>query len=99
MTNTSGLSPQQLSVFRNLEEITGTRYIGYNLENKWDFPLLNECICNGCKFKLFSHAGYLYIEAWPQEWMNLSVFDNLKVIRGRMLYKWVALELFQLYMW
>uniref|UniRef100_A0A674MV23 Receptor protein-tyrosine kinase n=1 Tax=Takifugu rubripes TaxID=31033 RepID=A0A674MV23_TAKRU len=78
VTNASGLSPQQLSVFRNLEEITGTH-----------FPLLNECICNGCKFKLFSHAGYLYIEAWPQEWMNLSVFDNLKVIRGRMLYKGV----------
>eukprot|EP00066_Takifugu_rubripes_P012169 XP_011601435.1 PREDICTED: receptor tyrosine-protein kinase erbB-2 isoform X2 [Takifugu rubripes] len=55
VTNASGLSPQQLSVFRNLEEIT----------------------------------GYLYIEAWPQEWMNLSVFDNLKVIRGRMLYKGV----------
>uniref|UniRef100_H3C5X0 Receptor protein-tyrosine kinase n=1 Tax=Tetraodon nigroviridis TaxID=99883 RepID=H3C5X0_TETNG len=55
VTNASGLSPEQLSVFRNLEEIT----------------------------------GYLYIEAWPQEWMNLNVFDNLKVIRGRMLYKGV----------
>lgn len=33
-------------------------------------------------------AGYLYIEAWPEEWSNLSVFKNLRVIRGRMLYKW-----------
>uniref|UniRef100_A0AAQ4Q111 Receptor protein-tyrosine kinase n=1 Tax=Gasterosteus aculeatus aculeatus TaxID=481459 RepID=A0AAQ4Q111_GASAC len=32
---------------------------------------------------------YLYIEAWPEEWSNLSVFENLKVIRGRMLYKGV----------
>ncbi|KAF0025406.1 hypothetical protein F2P81_022287 [Scophthalmus maximus] len=32
---------------------------------------------------------YLYVEAWPEEWTDLSVFENLKVIRGRMLYKGV----------
>uniref|UniRef100_A0A674DML3 Receptor protein-tyrosine kinase n=1 Tax=Salmo trutta TaxID=8032 RepID=A0A674DML3_SALTR len=32
---------------------------------------------------------YLYIDAWPANWTNLSVFENLKVIRGRMLYKGV----------
>uniref|UniRef100_A0A4W6CKX9 Receptor protein-tyrosine kinase n=1 Tax=Lates calcarifer TaxID=8187 RepID=A0A4W6CKX9_LATCA len=32
---------------------------------------------------------YLYIDAWPEEWTDLSVFENLKVIRGRMLYKGV----------
>ncbi|XP_029933786.1 receptor tyrosine-protein kinase erbB-2 [Myripristis murdjan] len=55
MTNTSGLTLEQLSAFKNLEEIT----------------------------------GYLYIDAWPENWTDLSVFENLKVIRGRMLYKGV----------
>uniref|UniRef100_A0A8C6SW58 Receptor protein-tyrosine kinase n=1 Tax=Neogobius melanostomus TaxID=47308 RepID=A0A8C6SW58_9GOBI len=32
-------------------------------------------------------TGYLYIDAWPKNWTDLSVFENLKVIRGRMLYK------------
>uniref|UniRef100_A0A8C9ZWW9 Receptor protein-tyrosine kinase n=1 Tax=Sander lucioperca TaxID=283035 RepID=A0A8C9ZWW9_SANLU len=41
------------------------------------------------KFDLICLAGYLYIDAWPEEWTNLSVFENLKVIRGRMLYKGV----------
>uniref|UniRef100_A0A6Q2X9S2 Receptor protein-tyrosine kinase n=1 Tax=Esox lucius TaxID=8010 RepID=A0A6Q2X9S2_ESOLU len=31
-------------------------------------------------------TGYLYIDAWPANWTNLGVFENLKVIRGRMLY-------------
>uniref|UniRef100_A0A669F3M5 Receptor protein-tyrosine kinase n=1 Tax=Oreochromis niloticus TaxID=8128 RepID=A0A669F3M5_ORENI len=53
--NTSGLTLEQLSAFRTLEEIT----------------------------------GYLYIDAWPEQWTNLSVFENLKVIRGTMLYKGV----------
>ncbi|XP_014856053.1 PREDICTED: receptor tyrosine-protein kinase erbB-2 isoform X1 [Poecilia mexicana] len=52
VTNSSGLTLEQLKGFRKLEEI----------------------------------AGYLYIDAWPAEWSNLSVFENLKVIRGRMLY-------------
>uniref|UniRef100_A0A665WX88 Receptor protein-tyrosine kinase n=1 Tax=Echeneis naucrates TaxID=173247 RepID=A0A665WX88_ECHNA len=33
--------------------------------------------------------SYLYVDAWPEEWTDLSVFENLKVIRGRMLYKGV----------
>ncbi|XP_034415095.1 receptor tyrosine-protein kinase erbB-2 isoform X1 [Cyclopterus lumpus] len=53
--NTSGLTIEQLSSFKKLEELT----------------------------------GYLYIDAWPEEWTNLSVFESLKVIRGRMLYKGV----------
>ncbi|KAG5262466.1 hypothetical protein AALO_G00275430 [Alosa alosa] len=32
-------------------------------------------------------TGYLYIEDWPANMQNLSVFENLKLIRGRMLYK------------
>ncbi|KAM6951013.1 receptor tyrosine-protein kinase erbB-2 [Aplochiton taeniatus] len=55
LTNTSGLTLEQLSAFKNLEEIT----------------------------------GYLYIDAWPANWTDLSVFENLKIIRGRMLYKGV----------
>ncbi|KAM7370854.1 hypothetical protein PAMP_010368 [Pampus punctatissimus] len=55
VTNTSGLTLEQLTAFMNLEEIT----------------------------------GYLYIDAWPEDWNDLSVFENLKVIRGRMLYKGV----------
>uniref|UniRef100_A0A8C7YVI1 Receptor protein-tyrosine kinase n=1 Tax=Oryzias sinensis TaxID=183150 RepID=A0A8C7YVI1_9TELE len=31
-------------------------------------------------------SGYLYIDAWPEELSNLNVFENLRVIRGRMLY-------------
>ncbi|KAK5850824.1 hypothetical protein PBY51_001667 [Eleginops maclovinus] len=54
-SNTSGLTLEQLSSFKSLEEIT----------------------------------GYLYIDAWPEEWTDLNVFENLKVIRGRMLYKGV----------
>ncbi|CAL8284431.1 unnamed protein product [Merluccius merluccius] len=34
-------------------------------------------------------TGYLYIEAWPENWSDLGVFDNLQVIRGRMLFKGV----------
>lgn len=34
-------------------------------------------------------TGYLYIEDWPVDMENLSVFENLKLIRGRMLYKGV----------
>uniref|UniRef100_W5JY52 Receptor protein-tyrosine kinase n=1 Tax=Astyanax mexicanus TaxID=7994 RepID=W5JY52_ASTMX len=54
-SNLSSLQPDDLEVFRTLEEIT----------------------------------GYLYIDAWPQNWTDLGVFENLKVIRGRMLYKGV----------
>ncbi|XP_015231477.1 PREDICTED: receptor tyrosine-protein kinase erbB-2 [Cyprinodon variegatus] len=36
--------------------------------------------------KLEEITGYLYIDAWPKEWTSLSVFENLKVVRGRMLY-------------
>uniref|UniRef100_UPI00398E470B receptor tyrosine-protein kinase erbB-2-like n=1 Tax=Pristiophorus japonicus TaxID=55135 RepID=UPI00398E470B len=31
-------------------------------------------------------TGYLYIEAWPQNFTDLKVFENLAVIRGRVLY-------------
>uniref|UniRef100_A0A8C2HKY7 Receptor protein-tyrosine kinase n=1 Tax=Cyprinus carpio TaxID=7962 RepID=A0A8C2HKY7_CYPCA len=34
-------------------------------------------------------TGYLYIDAWPDNLLDLSVFENLKIIRGRMLYKGV----------
>uniref|UniRef100_A0A8C1W8N1 Receptor protein-tyrosine kinase n=1 Tax=Cyprinus carpio TaxID=7962 RepID=A0A8C1W8N1_CYPCA len=34
-------------------------------------------------------TGYLYIDAWPDNLPDLSVFENLKIIRGRMLYKGV----------
>uniref|UniRef100_A0A8C1A232 Receptor protein-tyrosine kinase n=1 Tax=Cyprinus carpio carpio TaxID=630221 RepID=A0A8C1A232_CYPCA len=34
-------------------------------------------------------TGYLYIDAWPDYLLDLNVFENLKVIRGRMLYKGV----------
>uniref|UniRef100_A0AAR2LA22 Receptor protein-tyrosine kinase n=1 Tax=Pygocentrus nattereri TaxID=42514 RepID=A0AAR2LA22_PYGNA len=34
-------------------------------------------------------TGYLYIDAWPENSGDLGVFENLKVIRGRMLYKGV----------
>uniref|UniRef100_A0A8C5QWE2 Receptor protein-tyrosine kinase n=1 Tax=Leptobrachium leishanense TaxID=445787 RepID=A0A8C5QWE2_9ANUR len=30
-------------------------------------------------------TGYMYIESWPEELHNLSVFENLNVIRGRIL--------------
>lgn len=32
-------------------------------------------------------AGYLYISAWPDSLSNLSVFQNLRVIRGRVLHE------------
>ncbi|XP_048868800.1 receptor tyrosine-protein kinase erbB-2 [Brienomyrus brachyistius] len=32
-------------------------------------------------------TGYLYIEAWPNGWVDLSIFEKLEVIRGRMLYR------------
>uniref|UniRef100_A0A673MB01 Receptor protein-tyrosine kinase n=1 Tax=Sinocyclocheilus rhinocerous TaxID=307959 RepID=A0A673MB01_9TELE len=34
-------------------------------------------------------TGYLYIDAWRDYSFDLNVFENLKVIRGRMLYKGV----------
>uniref|UniRef100_A0A3B4GPV7 Receptor protein-tyrosine kinase n=1 Tax=Pundamilia nyererei TaxID=303518 RepID=A0A3B4GPV7_9CICH len=46
-----------------------------------------ECFHHLCV--IFKLAGYLYIDAWPEQWTNLSVFENLKVIRGTMLYKGV----------
>ncbi|KAM8945846.1 receptor tyrosine-protein kinase erbB-2 [Pelodytes ibericus] len=30
-------------------------------------------------------TGFLYIESWPEEANSLSVFENLRVVRGRML--------------
>ncbi|KAM6897725.1 receptor tyrosine-protein kinase erbB-2 [Xenentodon cancila] len=36
--------------------------------------------------KLEEITGFLYIDAWPEEWTDIRVFENLKVIRGRMLY-------------
>ncbi|KAM4692547.1 receptor tyrosine-protein kinase erbB-2 [Rhinophrynus dorsalis] len=30
-------------------------------------------------------TGYIYIDSWPEELDSLSVFENLRVIRGRML--------------
>uniref|UniRef100_A0A8C1Z901 Receptor protein-tyrosine kinase n=1 Tax=Cyprinus carpio TaxID=7962 RepID=A0A8C1Z901_CYPCA len=35
------------------------------------------------------YGRYLYIDAWPDNLPDLSVFENLKIIRGRMLYKGV----------
>ncbi|XP_064421448.1 receptor tyrosine-protein kinase erbB-2 [Latimeria chalumnae] len=44
--------------------------------------------------KLKEITGYLYIESWPENQTDLSVFENLSVIRGRMLYNGVySLEL------
>lgn len=34
-------------------------------------------------------TGYLYIDTWPEYLPDLSVFENLRVIRGKMLYKGV----------
>ncbi|XP_018419100.1 PREDICTED: receptor tyrosine-protein kinase erbB-2 [Nanorana parkeri] len=31
-------------------------------------------------------TGYIYIDSWPEEMSNLSVFENLRVIRGRLLH-------------
>ncbi|XP_042199331.1 receptor tyrosine-protein kinase erbB-2 isoform X2 [Callorhinchus milii] len=31
-------------------------------------------------------TGYLYIEAWPQNWTDLGLFEKLSVVRGRVLY-------------
>uniref|UniRef100_A0A4W3HPH4 Receptor protein-tyrosine kinase n=1 Tax=Callorhinchus milii TaxID=7868 RepID=A0A4W3HPH4_CALMI len=31
-------------------------------------------------------SGYLYIEAWPQNWTDLGLFEKLSVVRGRVLY-------------
>ncbi|XP_048416453.2 receptor tyrosine-protein kinase erbB-2 isoform X2 [Stegostoma tigrinum] len=32
-------------------------------------------------------TGYLYIEAWPQNFTDLNIFENLAVIRARVLYR------------
>ncbi|XP_068119079.1 receptor tyrosine-protein kinase erbB-2 [Hyperolius riggenbachi] len=34
-------------------------------------------------------TGYIYIDSWPQELSNLSIFENLRIIRGRFLYNGV----------
>lgn len=31
--------------------------------------------------------GFLYIAAWPPDMKDLGVFQNLRVIRGRVLHK------------
>ncbi|CAI9619334.1 unnamed protein product, partial [Staurois parvus] len=31
-------------------------------------------------------TGYIYIDSWPEELANLSVFESLHVIRGRLLH-------------
>uniref|UniRef100_A0A4W3HM46 Receptor protein-tyrosine kinase n=1 Tax=Callorhinchus milii TaxID=7868 RepID=A0A4W3HM46_CALMI len=48
----------------------------------------NVHLFDGCT-KIFAFcisSGYLYIEAWPQNWTDLGLFEKLSVVRGRVLY-------------
>lgn len=75
------LKPEQLQVFETLEEITGG---------------LSFCVLLGVGQEFWTFlrtqpltlpAGYLYISAWPDSLHDLSVFQNLRVIRGRILHE------------
>ncbi|MGH0140767.1 UNVERIFIED_CONTAM: hypothetical protein FKN15_026157 [Acipenser sinensis] len=56
-------------------------------------PATNTSALDPTKLNVFKSlteiTGFLYIEAWPDNWTDLSVFANLAVIRGRMLYRGV----------
>lgn len=88
------LKPEQLQVFETLEEITGGLCLSAFHSKGWrgwwwcgEAGVGQECWT-------FLHtqppplpAGYLYISAWPDSLPDLSVFQNLQVIRGRILHE------------
>jgi receptor tyrosine-protein kinase erbB-2 len=81
-SNTAPLKPEQLQVFESLEEITGGLCFSVSCSKGAGRP--------GPVSTLQPHplsAGYLYISAWPDSLLDLSVFQNLRVIRGRLLHE------------
>uniref|UniRef100_A0A8C7YQA9 Receptor protein-tyrosine kinase n=1 Tax=Oryzias sinensis TaxID=183150 RepID=A0A8C7YQA9_9TELE len=71
--------------FSNCKKIFGSlAFRAQSFERKWVksvlFIRVHQCLNS------YLCSGYLYIDAWPEELSNLNVFENLRVIRGRMLY-------------
>ncbi|KAJ8245912.1 hypothetical protein GJAV_G00261620 [Gymnothorax javanicus] len=81
----------------NIDDFTGCKQIFGSLaflrETFMGDPATNLSALDPRKLDTFKNlreiTGYLYIEAWPTNWTDLSVFENLEVIRGRMLYRGV----------
>uniref|UniRef100_A0A3P8PEB9 Receptor protein-tyrosine kinase n=1 Tax=Astatotilapia calliptera TaxID=8154 RepID=A0A3P8PEB9_ASTCA len=81
------VTPSNVEEFNKCTKIFGSlAFLTFYLFLTPKSPQL-ECFHHLCV--IFKLAGYLYIDAWPEQWTNLSVFENLKVIRGTMLYKGV----------
>lgn len=79
-TNTPPLDPKLLRIFESLEELTGES------RGCWEGPgALGLGGTWGGDTQL--PPGFLYIAAWPPDMKDLGVFQNLRVIRGRVLHK------------
>lgn len=80
-TNTPPLDPKLLRIFESLEELTG--------ESGGSRGAVNGAGGGHKGGDSDTHVptGFLYIAAWPPGMSDLGVFQNLRVIRGRVLHK------------
>lgn len=82
-TNTPPLDPKLLRIFESLEELTGEHGGSQGL-GALDAGS-GGTDTRGGDARL--PTGFLYIAAWPPDLQDLGVFQNLRVIRGRVLHK------------
>uniref|UniRef100_A0A8C8LP62 Receptor protein-tyrosine kinase n=1 Tax=Oncorhynchus tshawytscha TaxID=74940 RepID=A0A8C8LP62_ONCTS len=89
LQSSSWVSSSNVAQFTGCNKIYGS--LAFLPQSFTGDPLANmtALILYACLCVFLFPTGYLYIDAWPANWTNLSVFENLKVIRGRMLYKGV----------
>ncbi|XP_036429125.1 receptor tyrosine-protein kinase erbB-2 [Colossoma macropomum] len=87
----SAVNSSNIGFFEGCKKIYGS--LAFLPQSFKDDPLTNLTSLQAADLEVFRTleeiTGYLYIEAWPENSPDLGVFENLKVIRGRMLYKGV----------
>ncbi|KAI4895365.1 hypothetical protein NFI96_015948, partial [Prochilodus magdalenae] len=87
----SAVNSANIGLFEGCKKIYGS--LAFLPQSFKDDPLTNLTRLQAADLEVFRTleeiTGYLYIDAWPENSTDLGVFENLKVIRGRMLYKGV----------
>uniref|UniRef100_A0A8C9W4Q2 Receptor protein-tyrosine kinase n=1 Tax=Scleropages formosus TaxID=113540 RepID=A0A8C9W4Q2_SCLFO len=85
------VNASNIKLFSGCEKIFGS--LAFLPETFHGDPVTNTSALEPTQLDVFQSlrelTGYLYIEAWPANWTDLGVFENLEVIRGRMLYRGV----------
>ncbi|XP_066518938.1 receptor tyrosine-protein kinase erbB-2 [Hoplias malabaricus] len=87
----TAVNSSNIGLFKGCKKIYGS--LAFLKQSFQDDPLANLSGLQPADLEVFRTleeiTGYLYIDAWPENSTDLGVFENLKVIRGRMLYKGV----------